>query len=144
MRKSNERFDAVFEAFVEYIVVKLQAGFIRLFFKTRRKDAGPVDGKAVCFESHFGKQGDIFLVAMETVYGLMAWIIVLFKNAEHGIFRRVEGEHFIRVDLSVSCSVGYVTGFFARTSRYDIGCRRAFAVDVPSAFILIGSDGAAP
>ena len=60
----HQRLDAVLMTFIEEVIVKSQARFIRLFFVAARKNPAPGDGRAEDLEAQFRKEADIFFITM--------------------------------------------------------------------------------
>ena len=71
MRNSYQWLNAVLFTAVKYPVIKLKALLVRLCFLACWEDTGPVDGSTEAFESHFCKEGNVFLVVMIKINGLM-------------------------------------------------------------------------
>ena len=74
MIDSNDRFNSIFFAFIKYFVIEPETFFVDVIHSVRA-NAGPDDGHSETFESHFGKESDIFLVVMVEVRGYMTGII---------------------------------------------------------------------
>src|SRR5699024_6140866 len=117
----DQRLDAVLFAAVKDAVVEGQALFVGLGLLPGGEDAGPVDGGAEGLEPHLGKQGDVLLVVVVEVDGLVAGVA--------GAGLRVHGG---AVGVGVA-AVGAV-----------VGDAVALAVHVPGALELVGGTGAAP
>ena len=121
MRKCDHRFNAVFEQFIKYIIIKLQPFLIRLFIVAVWKDSGPSDGCPETFHSHFRKEGNVLFIVMIKINGFVI---------------RVEFSFFYRICDPSGNSVG--------SRCHDVHDARSLASFVPSAFKLVGSDGSAP
>ena len=121
VRKRNNRFDAVLQAFVEQIVIEFQASLIRLPLVAFREDTRPGDGGTETFEPHLGKESDVFFITMVEINGFMVRVILPFQHA-----------------------VGDFTRYAMRTRRHDVGNAYALAALFPAAFQLMRRNGTTP
>ena len=117
MRDRHQWFDAIFRQFIEDVIVKGQAGFVRFQFITIRKNPRPGDRHPEHPEAHFGEQSDIFLVAVIEIDTGVRRVVV--TNA---------GKAFSKV---------------ARAGQL-VDDRWTFPISVPTSFKLIGGCSAAP
>ena len=121
VREGDERLDAVCEAAVEDAVVEGHARLKRLVLEARRVEARPVDGGAQAVEAHLGEEGDVLLVVMVEVDGLMAGVELVGVN--------LDGDALLLVEDATDAVVDH---------------RIALAVNVPRALELVGRAGTAP
>ena len=112
----HQRFNAVFVAFVEQIVIELQALFIRLCIIAVWENPAPGNGGAEHLEAHFGKEFDILFVA----------VVEVNRDQLHIVFCR----------LCRGCTFEAV--------GHDILNIESLAVLIVSTFTLIGGYRAAP
>ncbi len=98
MRQRNDRFNTVFQTFVEQIVIKLQASLVRLLFIALRENTRPGNRGAETFEAHFGKQRQVLRVAMIKIYRLMVRVVFSRHHAVGDFPRHAVGAggHHIR------------------------------------------------
>ncbi|MPM40150.1 hypothetical protein SDC9_86789 [bioreactor metagenome] len=81
MKDSHNRFDAMLQAFVENIIIELQACFVRLCLVAVRENSCPGNRKTVAVEAHLRHQSDVFFVAVVEVRRILARIIfALFQD----------------------------------------------------------------
>ena len=121
MADGHQRLDAVLFAAVEHLVVEGQARLVGLFLHAGGEDARPVDGGAEHLEPHLGKQGNVLLVMVVEVDGVVAGVELVRPDGPGDPFRLGMG------------AVGAVV-------RHAL----ALAVHVPGALELVGGAGAAP
>ena len=117
----DKRLDAVLFTAVEHPVIEGKACLVGLGVLAGREDARPVDGSAEGLEPHLGKEGDVLLVMVVEVDGLMTGIELVRLDGGGKQFRAGVG------------TVG--------THIRDAG---TFAVHIPGALKLVGGTGAAP
>ena len=119
--EGDNRFDMVFQQFIEHVVVELQPFFVRLRFIAVREDPRPGDRGAEALETHFREQLDVFFVMTVEVDGFMVRVV----------FTR---HHFLSdfARNAVSAAGKHVT---------DAG---AFAAFIPATFNLVRCHCAAP
>ena len=68
MGNSNERFNAVFCQFIEYIVIKEKPRLVGFFFHPCRKNPRPVDRHAEDLKAHLRSQRNVFLTSSYAEY----------------------------------------------------------------------------
>ena len=73
--EGDHRFDAVFQKFVNQLVVKAQTGFVD-FAVAVGDDPGPADREAVSLDAEFLHQGDVLAEAMVDIAGDIACVAV--------------------------------------------------------------------
>ncbi|MPM78755.1 hypothetical protein SDC9_125766 [bioreactor metagenome] len=117
MGNRHQWFDAVFRQFIEDVIVKGQAHFVRFQFIAIRENPRPSDRHPEHPEAHFGEQSDIFLVAVIEIDADMRRVIV--------------------------ADTGEAFGKVARAGQL-VDDRRTFPISVPTSFKLVGGCGAAP
>ena len=71
--EGDHRFDAVFQKFVNQLVVKAQTGFVD-FAVAVGDDPGPADREAVSLDAEFLHQGDVLAEAMVDIAGDIACV----------------------------------------------------------------------
>ena len=74
MGNGDEGFNAVLSAAVKYPVIEFQALLVGFLFHPRGEYPGPVDGGAEHLKAHLRKEGDILLIMMIKINGLMGGI----------------------------------------------------------------------
>ncbi len=121
VRQGDNRFDAVLKALVEQIVIEFQASLVRLKLVAFREDPRPGNRGAEAFEPHFGKEFDVFFIAVVEIDGFM-----------------------VRVIFPVQHAVGDFTRHAVRPRGHDIGHAHALAALFPAAFKLMRRNGPAP
>ena len=102
MGNGNQRFNIVLLQFCKYIVIELQAFFIRCFFITLRVNTAPGDGHTEYFESHLCEQADIFLPMMVEIGTVTFRIVYEIFRMSH-CFQDVLFQNFVLL-----CIVLYV------------------------------------
>lgn len=119
--QGDHRLDAVFQQFVEQIVVKLQAGLVRRRFVAVREDARPGDRGAEAFEAHLGEQRHVLLIAAVEIHRFV-----------------------VRVAIAVEHAVGHHAIHAVRAAGQHVGDAGPFAAPIPTAFNLVRGDRAPP
>ncbi|MPM91439.1 hypothetical protein SDC9_138568 [bioreactor metagenome] len=121
MRNSHQWLNAVLVAFVQNIVVELQAGLVGLVLHTGGEDAGPCNRKAEAPKPHFRHQCNVLFVMVVKVNGFMAGVkSPLFHRGREALWGR----------------------FAAAGAKVRHG--NALAVQVPPALQLVCGNGPAP
>ncbi len=64
MGNRNQRFNMVFQTFVDDPIVKLETGFVRGDVIAVWKNTCSGNRKTIYFKSHISQKSDIFLIAM--------------------------------------------------------------------------------
>ncbi len=117
--QGDHRLDAVFQQFVEQVVVKLQAGFVRRRFVAVREDARPGDRGAEAFEAHLGEQRHVLLIAAVEIHRFVVGVAIA---VEHAV-----GHHAIHA---------------VRAAGQHVGDAWPFTAPIPTAFNLVRGDRA--
>ena len=81
VRQSDNRLNTILEAFIKKVVIKLQAGFIRLPFIPFRENPGPGNRSPETLEAHLCKKSNISLVTMIKINGLMVWVVFTWHHS---------------------------------------------------------------
>ena len=87
----NQRFDAVFLTFIEYIGIELDSFFIRYFIVTVREQSGPFYRETQAVESFFRAELNVFLVVMLEVGSDVRRVVVfgIIQKTRYGAFRQM-------------------------------------------------------
>ena len=125
MDDGHQGLDAVLTALVKHVLIKFQARLVGLLIEAVGVNAAPGDAQAVALKAHLREQGDVLLVVMVKINGLMAGIVVSLLALQHS-----------------SGAVHHRPALRARGDQVHIG--QTSAVHVVSALALIGGRGAAP
>ena len=64
MRQRDQRFDAIFQTFIDHLVIECQSGFVGFRFIPARINPAPRDGETKYLEAHFRHQRDIFPITV--------------------------------------------------------------------------------
>ena len=75
MRQRNDWLNAVFQAFVEQIIIKLQASLVGLQLIALRENTRPGNRGAKTFEAHLGKQRQVLWITMIKIDRLMVRVV---------------------------------------------------------------------
>ncbi len=75
VREGNNRLDAVLQALIKQIVIKLQACLVGLLFVTFGENTCPGNGGAEAFKAQFREQLDIFFVTVIEIDGFMIGVV---------------------------------------------------------------------
>ena len=98
MRQRNDWLNAVFQAFVEQIIIKLQASLVGLQLIALRENTRPGNRGAKTFEAHLGKQRQVLWITMIKIDRLMVRVVFPGHHAVGNFPRHAVGAggHHIR------------------------------------------------
>ena len=125
MDDGHQGLDAVLMTFVKHVLIKLQAGLVGLLIEAVGVNTAPGNAQAVALKAHLREQGDVLLVVMVKINGLMAGILISLLALQHS-----------------SGAVHHRPALRAGGDQVHIG--QTSAVHVVSALALIGGRRAAP
>ena len=83
MADRDQRFDAIFTAFLEHAAVEGKTRFVGDSIISIGEDTGPRNGHPVAFEAHLCKQSDVLFIMVVQVNGFMGRVAVLCVAFQH-------------------------------------------------------------
>ena len=139
----HERLDAVLAHLLEHALVEGHALGIGLVLKARREETAPGDGHAELLEAHLAEEGDVLLVVVIAVDGVVVGIVILGKHGVVGALGQRAAIAHLAV-VAVLVDVGDVARLGDGAAGGDVSHRHATAALLPAALVLVGRYRAAP
>ena len=81
VRQSDNRLNTILKAFIKKVVIKLQAGFIRLYFISFRENPSPGNRSPETLEAHLRKKSNISLVTMIKINSFVIWVVFSWQHS---------------------------------------------------------------
>ena len=120
---------------VENLIIEFKPFLIRFLLLTRRKNASPVDGKAEHLKPHVRKEGNVLLIVVVKINGLMGGVGIfrIHPRLNPSGYRMGAAGQYIRNRYSLSITR---PGPFALISRYRAAPKKMFWKSHTNSFLL--------